>query len=63
MSRIKINGSEHDQLYLIHTADQMAKGIPGAVQRVLSGAGHLANMEQPEVFNRMVLDFLEPLRT
>jgi pimeloyl-ACP methyl ester carboxylesterase len=53
---------EHDQPYLHGTADQLATGIPGAVKRVLPGAGHLANMEEPKVFNRAVLDFLEPPR-
>lgn len=40
-------------------SDYMANKIPGAAKVVLSDAGHAANMDQPEAFNRAVLDFLE----
>ncbi|TAL27361.1 MAG: alpha/beta fold hydrolase [Nitrospirae bacterium] len=33
-------------------------GIPGAKKVIISGAGHVVNMEKPEEFNRVVLDFL-----
>jgi pimeloyl-ACP methyl ester carboxylesterase len=32
--------------------------IPGIKKVVIPGAGHLANMEKPEEFNRVVLEFL-----
>lgn len=32
--------------------------IPGAKEIVIQGSGHIVNMEQPEQFNRAVLDFL-----
>ena len=32
--------------------------IAGARLRVLEGAGHLANLEQPEAFNRLLLEHL-----
>jgi pimeloyl-ACP methyl ester carboxylesterase len=38
--------------------EKMAARIPGARYVVLAGAGHLANMEQPQVFNAAVLAFL-----
>jgi pimeloyl-ACP methyl ester carboxylesterase len=31
---------------------------PDTEKIVLEGAGHMVNMEQPEEFNRAVLDFL-----
>jgi len=34
-------------------------GIPGAERVVLRHCGHLAHMEVPEAFNRLVLEFLE----
>lgn len=34
-------------------------GIPGARRVVVSGAGHLVHMEQPEAWNKLVLEFLE----
>jgi pimeloyl-ACP methyl ester carboxylesterase len=39
-------------------ADYMAARIPGAVKVVLDGAGHAANVDQPEAFNGAVLGFL-----
>lgn len=39
-------------------ADYMAARIPGAVKVVLEGAGHVASVDQPEAFDRAVLDFL-----
>ncbi len=36
----------------------MARRIPGARLTIIEGAGHLSNIEQPETFNRAVLDFL-----
>lgn len=38
---------------------RMARRIRGARLTILAGAGHLSNIEQPEAFNRAVLDFLE----
>ena len=39
-------------------ADILEKNIAGSKKIVISGAGHLVNMEKPEEFNRIVLDFL-----
>ncbi len=39
-------------------SDYMAAKIPGAAKLVLPDAGHAANMDQPDAFNRGVLDFL-----
>jgi pimeloyl-ACP methyl ester carboxylesterase len=38
--------------------DLLAKEIPGARQVAVANAAHVVNMEQPEEFNRLVLDFL-----
>jgi 3-oxoadipate enol-lactonase len=40
------------------TVDALAEGIPGARKVVIHGAAHVPNMERPEEFNRIVLDFL-----
>jgi pimeloyl-ACP methyl ester carboxylesterase len=43
------------------TADQpttLANGMRGAERAVMPGTGHFAVYEQPEEFNRIVLDFL-----
>lgn len=38
--------------------EKMAQRIPGAQYQCLPRAGHIANAEQPEAFNRAVLQFL-----
>jgi pimeloyl-ACP methyl ester carboxylesterase len=43
-------------------ADLLAVGIHGATKTVLPGAGHMANMDAPDAFNRVVLDFLTAAR-
>lgn len=40
------------------SADILAEEIPGARKVVMHGVAHAPNMEQPEAFNRIVLDFL-----
>ncbi|MBV9996404.1 MAG: alpha/beta fold hydrolase [Caulobacteraceae bacterium] len=47
-----------DARYLTAT-DYMAAKIPGAKKAVIANAGHGANIDQPEAFNRAVLDFLK----
>jgi pimeloyl-ACP methyl ester carboxylesterase len=39
----------------------LAAGIPGARFLLVEEAGHLSNLEQPEVVNEALLDFLAPL--
>jgi 3-oxoadipate enol-lactonase len=42
-------------------AEKLATTIPGARKIVLPNTAHVPNMEQPEEFNRLVLDFLGSL--
>jgi 3-oxoadipate enol-lactonase len=43
----------------IHTiADRLAGGIPGAERATIAGAAHLPNLERPDEFDCIVLDFL-----
>jgi pimeloyl-ACP methyl ester carboxylesterase len=39
-------------------AEEMRAGIAGARLQVIPGAGHLANMEEPQAFNDVLLGFL-----
>jgi pimeloyl-ACP methyl ester carboxylesterase len=39
-------------------ADDIANGIPGARKVVMEGLGHVPNMDEPEEFNRIILEFL-----
>ena len=49
---------EEDTVYPPELARAMASRIPGAEVTMIKGAGHLANLEQPDEFNRILLDFL-----
>ena len=49
---------DRDQPF-IAPCEYMAKKIPGARLEVIRDAGHSSNLDQPEAFNRVLLDFLE----
>ena len=51
-----------DRLTPPETARGMAERIPGAKLTVIPGAGHLSNLEQPQLFNDAALQFLLPHR-
>ena len=53
-----IHGAE-DQLIPIAEAELLAGSLPDAELVIVPGAGHLPNMEQPDVFNDAVRGFLE----
>ena len=42
-------------------ANEIANEIPGAKLEIITGAGHLSNIEQPEIFNSKVIKFLNDL--
>ena len=50
--------AEHDRTAPPEVMQRMAAKIPQARFQCLSGAGHIANVEQPEAFNAAVLAFL-----
>ncbi len=49
---------DFDESGTVAAANTLAKGIPGAQHAVFQGVAHMVNMEQPERFNTLVLDFL-----
>jgi pimeloyl-ACP methyl ester carboxylesterase len=49
---------ENDKQFLAAT-DYMAAKIPGAEKVILKDAGHAANLDQPEAFNKAVRAFLD----
>ena len=51
---------EHDDAYL-QAAEVMAAKLPKARSEVVPGAGHILNIEQPEAFDRLVVEFLAKL--
>jgi 3-oxoadipate enol-lactonase len=54
-----IVAGEEDKVYPPELARGMASRIPGAELATMKGAGHLANIEQPDEFNRILLAFLK----
>jgi 3-oxoadipate enol-lactonase len=50
--------SPEDVLFPPEVMEEVAATIPGARLQVIPGVGHSTYFEAPEVFNRVVLDFL-----
>ena len=51
-------GEEDDVTPLAHSR-QVAEGIPGARLETIPGAAHIANLDQPEAFDRLLAGFLD----
>ncbi|MEO8744209.1 MAG: alpha/beta fold hydrolase [Candidatus Dormibacter sp.] len=49
---------DQDLPAIMNTADLLMKSVAGARRAVIHDAAHLPNLEHPEEFNRLVLDFL-----
>jgi 3-oxoadipate enol-lactonase len=49
---------DDDTVYPPELAREMARRIPGAELVMFERTGHLANLEEPERFNKLVFDFL-----
>lgn len=53
---------EDDQIIPAGEAQLMARMIPGSYMNIVPDAGHLPNLENPEVFNRTLVTFLSAVR-
>jgi pimeloyl-ACP methyl ester carboxylesterase len=49
---------ERDMPEFHEIAELVHQRAPGAVKAIVSGVGHMTNMEAPQAFNTLVLDFL-----
>ncbi|HAL48431.1 MAG TPA: hypothetical protein DCP37_11825 [Dehalococcoidia bacterium] len=49
---------DRDMPYNLEIAETLEKGIPNAKKAVITGSGHMSNMEEPLAFNEVVLRFL-----
>jgi pimeloyl-ACP methyl ester carboxylesterase len=49
-----------DAIIPLNVGQRYVRAIPGATAKVLDRCGHLPEMEQPEAFAQVVLDFLAP---
>lgn len=52
---------EQDSLTPVKDSQHMAKAIPGAKLVKVKDAGHLSNLENPEAFNRALVEFVDGL--
>ena len=50
-----------DQIIPLEEAEAMNEQIPNSRLEMIGDAGHLVNMEQPEMYNRVVRDFIVSL--
>ncbi len=50
---------EDDEIGKPSLADEPLEDIPGSKKYIVADAGHLAQLEQPDTFNRVVRDFLQ----
>jgi 3-oxoadipate enol-lactonase len=55
-----IHGAD-DQLISLSEGERIRDTIPGARMCVIPDAGHLPNLEQPELFNQAVIEFIQQL--
>ena len=54
-------GAERDMAVPLEHSRLLAAGLPDAELRVIANAGHMANLEQPGLFNQALVDFLARL--
>jgi 3-oxoadipate enol-lactonase len=62
LSRLRIPSlvivGEHDPGTPVSMARAIQENLPQSVLRIIRNAAHISNVEQPEEFNRLVLEFL-----
>lgn len=51
--------SDQDTVYPPAVTQQLLAGIPHATSVIISNAGHISNLEQPDAFNQAILKFLQ----
>lgn len=54
-------GAEDHPIH-VDIADEYVKRVPGAKKVIVPGAAHVINFQQPEFFNKTVLDFLKQVK-
>lgn len=54
-----ILAGEHDRLAHLEDSEVLAQNIKNSTLKVIPHSGHLINYEYPEIFHRLILDFLE----
>jgi aminoacrylate hydrolase len=64
LARIKaptlIIASDNDYITPSYYAKSLNEAIPGSKLEIVQGGGHSISKTRPEIFNRLVMDFLAP---
>jgi 3-oxoadipate enol-lactonase len=55
-------GAEEDRAIPLEHSQALHEGLPDSRLCIVSAAGHLANLEEPEAFNACLLDFLAEIK-
>ena len=58
-TRTLVVAGECDRVVSLAAKEFLARHIPGARLAVIPASGHVSNWDQPEQFNRILLDFLQ----
>lgn len=53
--------AEHDVITPLAFGEAIVRPVPNSTLKTVSNAAHLAMLENPEEFNRAVIDFLNAL--
>ena len=56
-----IIGAEQDKAITVEQLSTLSRGLPLGKLALIPEAGHMVNLEQPEAFNKCLLDFLNSL--
>jgi len=56
-------GADKDVAVPLEHSRVLAEGLPNAELKIIPGAGHMANLEQPELFNGALIEFLQRFRS
>lgn len=59
---VLVISSDQDALNTIQEAEALQEIIPNSRLSIIQGAGHLANLERPDQFNAVLIEFLESLQ-
>ncbi len=50
---------EHDRITPIELSEELAENIRGAKLEIIKNASHLSNLDQPQIFNDLIENFIE----
>lgn len=58
-NRTLVIGSDNDKITPLPLSQELADNIPGARIAVVENAGHIPSLDRPDIFNQIVLEFLQ----